>query len=208
MHSESNIAFKEWAAVVESLARGMYVLSLRKGGIHEKQGEFSVEHREYFLFPTYLHQRESDLAPAVLPLLAEARASVRDESQIPIRFYVTVERAVYLDDLALAHALDGLHPFTAAGVEARFHYKKPGLWAIVQRVYALPQAFLLENQRHYAGCRSWVPLVESLSTAGAKPVLEETEFAKRLAPIIKIIGPIRPIGPMTTYAPRPSPSPP
>ncbi|MCZ7647687.1 MAG: DUF1802 family protein [Planctomycetota bacterium] len=183
MKPTCDIAYKEWASVTEALARGTYVMSLRKGGIHEKRGEFSVEHREFFLFPTYLHQRESDLVPGVVPLLEETRRAALPEGQIPIRYYVTVEDARYIENLDAILALDGLHPFTRAGVEMRFNYKKPGLWAIVQRVYRLPEACVIPDERVYAGCRSWVPLKEALSTSGAAAVLEDAAFAAKLEEI-------------------------
>src|SRR6185437_3452434 len=50
------IALKEWAVVCRALESGRQVVLLRKGGIYEAAGEFEVEHREFLLFPTYLHQ--------------------------------------------------------------------------------------------------------------------------------------------------------
>ena len=190
MQTENNMAYKEWASVTEALARGMFAMSLRKGGIHEKRGEFSIEHREYLLFPTYIHQRETDLVPSVLPLLEQSKkeAKPEGEGQLPIRCYVTVEAAVYIEDLQKAYALDGLHPFTKAAVDMRFNYKKPGLWAIVERVYLLPQTVMIDDSRLYAGCRSWVPLQAPLSTAGAKPVFSDADWQARLEPIRKVLG--------------------
>jgi len=58
-----NVALKEWAIVDEWLGSGRQVVLLRKGGIHEQRGQFEVEHREFFLFPTYVHQKADDLVP-------------------------------------------------------------------------------------------------------------------------------------------------
>ena len=176
MLPENNMAYKEWSSVTEALARGMHVMSLRKGGIHEKRGEFTIEHREFLFFPTYIHQRESDLIPEVLPLLAESQKNAPPEGKVPIHYYVTVEEAKYIENLEACHALAGLHPFTREGVEMRFNYKKPGLWAIVQRIYALPETHVIDDNRLYAGCRSWVPLQMKFSTAGAKPVMSDADF--------------------------------
>ena len=209
LKSENHIAYKEWAAVAEALDRGLFTMSLRKGGIHEKRGEFSVEHREYFLFPTYIHQRASDVVPAVLPLLEASKRDVPPEAEsvpphptlsfkgrgdpqprgtIIIRHYATVEDAVYLEDLAQAHALEGLHPFTKAAVEMRFNYKKPGLWVILERLYRLPKPVAVQDDRLYAGCRSWVPLKAPLATAGARPVLSAADFAERVKAIRTVIN--------------------
>lgn len=196
MKTEHNIAYKEWASVEEALARGMFAMSLRKGGIHEKRGEFNVEHREYFLFPTLLHQRESDLAPEVRPFLEASRKNAPPPApegavvygKIPLRHYAVVEEAVFVEDLQLAHALAGLHPFTPAAVDMRFNYKKPGLWAIVERLYALPQTVEIDDSRLYAGCRSWVPLTSALSTIGARPVLSDEAFAEKAQAIRAVLG--------------------
>lgn len=193
MKPENNMAYKEWASVEEALARGMFAMSLRKGGIHEKRGEFTVEHREYFLFPTHIHQRESDLVPEVLPFLEaskkhQAEPAAEGSGKIPIRHYAVVEEAVFVEDLKLAHALAELHPFTPAAVDMRFNYKKPGVWAIVERLYRLPQTIVIGDNRHYAGCRSWVPLEKPLSTAGAVPVLEECVFQDRVRKFREVLG--------------------
>jgi hypothetical protein len=56
MQVSSNIAFKEWAVVVDALGRGEQVLILRKGGIREQRGEFQADHHEFWLFPTRYHE--------------------------------------------------------------------------------------------------------------------------------------------------------
>src|SRR5437762_14278621 len=51
-----NVALKEWASVCSALEEGRQILLLRKGGILEAIGGFELEHPQFFLFPTYLHQ--------------------------------------------------------------------------------------------------------------------------------------------------------
>ena len=57
------IAFKEWAVTVRALAEGEQLLTLRKGGVHEPNKQFELEHNRFFLYPTFDHQR-SDLVRA------------------------------------------------------------------------------------------------------------------------------------------------
>ena len=47
---QCQIALKEWAVTVESLAQGQQILLLRKGGIHEEGKDFKVMD----LFPSYI----------------------------------------------------------------------------------------------------------------------------------------------------------
>src|SRR5271165_6545650 len=48
-------AFKEWAIVCDSIARGETSLIFRKGGIAEGRDGFQFKHQSFFLFPTYFH---------------------------------------------------------------------------------------------------------------------------------------------------------
>src|SRR6266853_2059215 len=64
MESTNNIAFKEWAVVVDALGKGEQVLILRKGGIREPRGEFHVDHHEFWLFPTQYHEAERSIIPS------------------------------------------------------------------------------------------------------------------------------------------------
>lgn len=56
-----DVAFKEWASVCEALASGEQTIILRKGGIAEGPGGFTVEHRAFWLYPTFVHQAEQGL---------------------------------------------------------------------------------------------------------------------------------------------------
>src|SRR5258706_7383240 len=54
--SDLKVGLKEWASVCRALEEGRQILLLRKGGIHDSAGEFELEHPQFLLFPTYLHQ--------------------------------------------------------------------------------------------------------------------------------------------------------
>ena len=51
------IAFKEWAVTVRALSEGEQLITLRKGGIREENKHFEIEHDQFFLYPTFDHQR-------------------------------------------------------------------------------------------------------------------------------------------------------
>ena len=71
MQASLRIAFKEWAVVVEALGHGEQILLLRKGGIRENCGEFHVDHRRFWLFPTVFHEAEESVIPSKRPALRE-----------------------------------------------------------------------------------------------------------------------------------------
>ncbi|SVB06991.1 uncharacterized protein METZ01_LOCUS159845, partial [marine metagenome] len=51
------IAFKEWAVVVEAIGSGRQIVILRKGGIAEGVGGFKAEHDRFWLFPPRFPQQ-------------------------------------------------------------------------------------------------------------------------------------------------------
>ena len=65
-------AFKEWAVICKALAEGRQAIILRKGGIAEEGETFRLEHKQFWLFPTYLHQQETGIKPEAHALLAQA----------------------------------------------------------------------------------------------------------------------------------------
>lgn len=180
MEPTNSLALKEWAVVVESLTSGKQILLLRKGGIRERGGQLSTEPTEFFFFPTYVHQMEQGVMSDATPELQAALAAKPLEDQLLIPAYAMVTDVRWLDSREPVDALTGLHCWTSDTVEKRFAYKKPGLYLFMLRVYRLPQPYCLPLLKRYAGCRSWVELGETLSTAGATPVLDDESFTRQV----------------------------
>ena len=170
-----DIAFKEWAVICHALATGRQSLILRKGGIVEPDGEFRVEHRCFWLYPTFTHQMETGIVEAYQPLLAHVRA--RDDNRVHLRHIAEVVRVSHLTTLEQAHALAGQHGWSEATVTARFNYRTPGLFALIVRVSEATPHEIVETD-DYRGCKSWVTLEEPLSLGETRPVLEDAAFAK------------------------------
>ena len=180
MLTTNALALKEWAVVVEALARGKQILLLRKGGLYERQGRFATEPREFFFFPTYVHQMEQGVVrEAALELHAVPRNQPPD-GQLVITRYATVNEVQWIDTHGCIETLTGLHCWTSETITKRFLYRTPGLYLFVLRVYQLPYPYFLPMHKRYAGCRSWVELDTPLSTLGAMPVLDDETFSARV----------------------------
>jgi hypothetical protein len=191
MLEENRSALKEWAVVARALGTGRQTLLLRKGGIHERRGEFEVEHPEFFIFPTYLHQNPQDLLPEFDEELAWSEAARPDAGLVSIDYYALVKEVFHVSDLGLLKPLEREHILSWSAVEQRFFYKgRPGLHVVVVRVYKLPQTLTILNTRLYDGCVSWVELDRPLPTAGSQPVLPEIEFGHRLEAIRHVLTPV------------------
>jgi len=176
---ECDVGFKEWAGVVAALASGEQTLILRKGGIAEDGGAFRPEHRVFWLYPTRLHEAEQGLRVPVPTSPPPA-----DPAVVPIRSLAVVDsirRVEREDDL---DALEPFHVWTAETVRKRFHYRRPGLWALGVRVWSRPEAVEIVPTPEQLGCKTWVWLDAPIATAGLTPALGEDaweELRARLA---------------------------
>ena len=180
----TNAALKEWAVVCRALADGRQTLLIRKGGIEEIKDGFQVTHREFWLFPTYVHQKAADLVPAVHAEFEEVQAAQPPADTVPFQLFATVEHVVKAMDLDRLRTLEGHHILSWDCIASRFTYRnKPGVHVMTVRVYRRPEAITLQNTPRYDGCVSWVDLDEALSTEGCTPVLSDAEFTARLADI-------------------------
>lgn len=175
MESESAVALKEWAAIEEALVTGRLSVLVRKGGIYEKRGDFQVEHRGFWIFPTGWHQNERELRDAFRGHLGDTPRF--PDRSVPLRMFCTVEAHWKVEDLAALERLGDLQPFSPETLKSRFEYRgKPYLHVILVRARALPAPREIPNTAAYEGCVSWVALDQSVSTSAATPVLDDDAF--------------------------------
>lgn len=169
-------ALKEWAVICRALAEGRQALVLRKGGIAEHRGEFAVEHKRFWLFPTFQHEKPESLKPEAQSLLPAVEAEKPPPGTVRLSHFAEVGGVYHVHDLIGALKIDPLYLWSPAAVEARFHYRRPGLLVLPLRVYGVAEPFEIPDTAHYAGCKSWVELDQALPTAGAAPVLDDDAF--------------------------------
>src|SRR5438874_771392 len=118
MRSSDNRAFKEWAAVCRALGEGRQILILRKGGIAEGPRGFEVTDKQFFLYPTYLHQSASGVIPEWRPVF-EACVDPAP-GQVSIGHYAIVSSWSRIRTIETLRALRGQHVWSDAVVEERF----------------------------------------------------------------------------------------
>jgi hypothetical protein len=173
-------AFKEWAVVCRALALGRQTLILRKGGIAEGGGAFRLEHERFWLYPTFVHQQIDGIVPEARPLLEQALAGKPPAGTLRLTCFAEVGAAWQLSDLAAVEPLAGMHCWSAETVRARFAYRRPGLFVLAVRVFAVPRAIDLPEAPAYAGCKSWVELEQDAPAEGSVAVLDDAAFAAAL----------------------------
>src|SRR5207253_10484185 len=113
-----NYAFKEWAVICQALAEGRQALILRKGGIAEAAGEFTLEHTRFWLFPTYVHQQNSGIKPAAVRLLKQAEAEAPPAGIIRLSQFAAVAGVYHLHDMVGSWRMRRLHLWSDVTVQA------------------------------------------------------------------------------------------
>jgi hypothetical protein len=182
-------ALKEWAVICRALALGRQAILLRKGGIAEETGIFQLEHTRFWLFPTQVHQQREGITDEARPLLQEVELEQPAPGTVTLTHFAEVQGMYWIEDVAAALRLIGLHCWSVATVASRFAYRRPGLAVVPVRVYRAADACSVTVTAAQTGCKSWVELEEGLSTQGATPVLEDEAFTEVLRTLDRLLEP-------------------
>lgn len=180
MLRSNRLALKEWAVVVAALTEGRQIFLLRKGGIADVGGTFRVEHREFSLYPTFLHQDKRYIRLDIHPSFDQSVTQAEAYGHVRIESCARVETVIQVANVAALHSLEAYHIWTPAYVNDRSQYKPDSpLYLLLLRVNRLPQPVAFEETPAYRGCKSWVTLDFAIDTAGATPVMSDAEFEDR-----------------------------
>jgi len=180
MLSVNRFAFKEWAVTCAALAAGRQSLLLRKGGIHERNGRFEVEHGEFWLFPTRFHQNPEEIRENARPLLQQVADEAPSPGLVNLSLYAIVEQVIELSDESSLPRLADLQILAEHTLVERFRYRRPEMFVLPVRIYRRPEPISLVDSPHFAGCRTWVDLEHELSTSGLAAVLTDADHADRM----------------------------
>ena len=185
LQPQLSVALKEWAAVCSALEEGRQIILLRKGGILEAIGGFELEHPQFFLFPTYLHQNAQMMKEAERKRLVVLK---EEPAEVVLSSAATVSDIIRVRDRAEMDRLDQEHIWTPPLIDMRFNYRPQNpLYLLLLRVYRLAEPITIQNTPEYAGCKSWVPLSEQIETSEARAVLDADQFEARRSGIRKIL---------------------
>ncbi len=184
-----NHALKEWSVAVDTLTQGETILLLRKGGIREAGGRFTVAHDHVLLYPTYEHQQPHLLKPQYANQV-ESVPSGWHPKQIPIQAWAQVTQVSAVTDVGAIAALTPFHIWTDQLATERFNWKpKQPLYLLMLRVYRLPNVVQIPYHKSYGGCRSWIDLEQPMDVSAAVPVLSDGDYAAQVKQIETAIAP-------------------
>ena len=184
-------ALKEWATVLEAMARGEQLLLIRKGGLVEPGTGFELAATTFLFYPTFEHQAVSYLRPPFAGYFDQASARRAPAGQVRIELVGQAVASLRSTDVSLIERLAEFHVYNAAFATQRLKWQPETPLAFVAiRAYRLPEPRLVTIHPDYAGCTSWVALKQPEPLAGLVPVLEEAVFARRLDAVRRIAPPL------------------
>jgi len=198
------IAFKEWAVTVRALAEGEQLVTLRKGGIREPDKHFSLDHRRFFLYPTFDHQRADCVRESHQPEMRRALeegvwadgeppahalgidGAIAQPDRVRIRAWAEIAGSWTVTDRRAVDALSPFYVWTCDYAEKRLAWKRRHpLHVLLLRTYRIPRPVTVRVRDDYGGCRSWLEITRELPFEGT-PVLSDEEFERASEEIASI----------------------
>lgn len=181
-------ALKEWSVAVDALAQGETIVLLRKGGIREASGRFSVKQAPIWLYPTYEHQKPHLLKSAYVDRVIPVASGWHPDS-VTIKAWAEITQVFSIDRDSQLATLLPYHIWTDQFATERFRWKpSQPLSVLLLRVHCLAQAIAIPYQPSYGGCRSWIELAEPLATVLSTPVLTETQYQSQVETLQTLFG--------------------
>jgi hypothetical protein len=189
MSDVERTALKEWAVLVDAMARGDIIAMVRKGGIREQRAGFEVRHARFLLYPTFFHENPDHLAERFHPMLEAAQRRRPESGTVRIEHVSEVLAVWNISDIAILPSVAHEHGMAPAAVESRFHYRgKPHVRLVAVRTLALAEPVVIPEAPRYAGCVSWLELDMDIAVERARPVVAEAELRQRLAMLQSLLG--------------------
>ncbi len=181
-------ALKEWATVLEAMARGEQMLLIRKGGLLEPGSGFELMAKAFVFYPTFEHQAVHYLREPYRAYFDAAVQRRAPEGQVRLDLVGIAVSSVQSNDPAIVERLRAFHVYNEAFVSQRLKWQPAQPLVIVAvRVFRLAEPHALTVLPRYAGCKSWVDLASPISLEGARPVQDDAIFRQRAAALTALL---------------------
>lgn len=183
-----NHALKEWNVAVNALSEGKTIVLLRKGGIREVGAKFQVTYDRVLLYPTFEHQQpnllKSEYATDVIPVESGWHPEL-----ITIESWADITDVFSVTDHTRLASLFPYHVWNDAFVRDRLQWKpNQPLYLLLLRTYKLDKVYEISYNSLYAGCRSWIDLMEPINIEKSTPVLSDLEYEEISQELIGLVA--------------------
>ncbi|MCP4520493.1 MAG: DUF1802 family protein [Cytophagales bacterium] len=151
--------FKEWTKVVQALGEGRQQIILRKGGIIEENGSFSVQEDDFLLLPTLYHQQNEKIKQSWLNEVGEEDIYYQNHQQVWIRFEAFVKEVRQINSWKELAKLDDQHVWREDVIQERYErWQEHQVTLLVVDVKKLEPPILLDLLPEHGGCKSWIEI--------------------------------------------------
>ena len=183
------VALKEWATVLEAMAKGEQLVLIRKGGLIEPGSGFELLSPTFVCYPTFEHQAVNYLRSPFRPYFDEASAHRAAANQLRVELVGMAVSSVRSKDPSIIERLSAFHIYNEEFLNQRLKWQPDQpLMVVVVRAFRLATPQLLPVIPRYVGCKSWVDLDSPLSLGGAHPVLDDATFDARLRHLTPLLA--------------------
>ena len=183
------IALKEWATVLQAMARGEQLILIRKGGLIEPGSGFELVSPSLVFYPTFEHQAVNYLRPPYRGYFDQAIRQRPQDGRLRIELAGVAVSSVQSRDPAVVERLSAFHIYNQEFVSQRLKWQpEQPLVIVVVRAFRLIKPCSLTVIPRYAGCKSWVELDAPIRLEEARPVLDETIFDQRVQDIARLLA--------------------
>ena len=180
---ETTHTLKEWQVAVNALEQGETILLLRKGGIREPGGKFSIQHETVLLYPTYEHQ-QPDLLKSLYADQVQPVESGWHPHQVRIGSWAKITEIIQITQADAIARLLPFHIWNMQCVTERLKWKpSQPIHGLLLRVYKLPEPQTIPYLESYGGCKSWIDLQTAIALDECYPVLGDVEYGQQVEAI-------------------------
>ncbi|PZV11381.1 MAG: hypothetical protein DCF22_14650 [Leptolyngbya sp.] len=180
---ETTHTLKEWQVAVKALEQGETILLLRKGGIRETGGKFSVQHETVLLYPTYEHQQPDLLKPDYAAQVQPVESGWHPH-QVRIGSWAKITEMIQITQADAIARLLPFHIWNLRCITERLNWKpSQPIHGLLLRVYKLPKPRTIPYIESYGGCKSWIEIQTAIALDEGNPVLDEATYQQQAAMI-------------------------
>lgn len=177
--ASKHLAVKTWSVLARFLHEGEGVVSLHKA--------WDSEVRDFLLFPWYAGQDPDAIKPAAwMAFRHELKAPLGGHAYI--RDCARVVDALPIQSAGALELLESEQALTLVEARRRYELGKPGLVALVLRVYHLPRSYKVYNIASMESESEIVPLDLDIAFDDLTPAVEDDDFERRRRRILKSLG--------------------
>jgi hypothetical protein len=151
------LAFKEWAYIVDALGKGKQSIIIRKGGISEEGGDFTLKGKRFLLFPTQFHQAKEMIKEEWLRDL-NIVPYFPSQDKVRIEYFAEVAGSSQIKEYEILEKLNSQHAWKPEVIKERFNRWEKSAHLLIVQVFRLTTPYELEVTPEFGGCKSWLEL--------------------------------------------------